>query len=153
MHHLMRHPLAGQTIRYGLAGAFVMLVYLGLPVLFSDALSWPLQASIPVAYVLAVALQFTLQRKFVFRHVNEFALSVHSQVLWYVAVGAMQYPTTALGTFLLPKLLGISDRLAFMGTTVAFSLVFFFFIRGRVFHGSENPNQEDLARQSATRAA
>jgi hypothetical protein len=84
--------------------------------------------------------------------VTEFALPVRAQILWYVAVGAMQYPTTALGTFLLPKLLGIPDRLAFMGTTVAFSLIFFFFIRGRVFHGSETTG-EDVVSRPIARAA
>jgi hypothetical protein len=36
----------------------------------------------------------------------------------------------------LPKLLGVSDRVAFLATSLAFSLVFFLFIRGRVFHGA-----------------
>jgi putative flippase GtrA len=140
---ISEHPLTGQTLRYGVAGAFVMVVYLCLPLLFDDALHWPLQVSIPIAYVLAISLQFALQRKFVFRHVDEFALPVRAQIIWYVAVGAIQYPTTALGTFLLPKLLGISDRVAFVGTSLAFSLVFFLFIRGRVFHGSESTAERE----------
>jgi putative flippase GtrA len=141
---ISRHPLTGQTIRYGISGVVVTALYLGLPILLSDGFGWPLQVAIPIAYVLAVSLQFVLQRHFVFRHVDAFALTVRAQLVWYVAVGAIQYPTTAVGTFALPRLLGISDRLAFLGTSVVFSLVFFLFIRQRVFHGSESASPPDL---------
>jgi putative flippase GtrA len=134
LRRLAPHSLAGQTIRYGIAGAVVMALYLGLPLALGQLFGLPLQGAIPIAYVSAVSLQFVLQRKFVFRHVSEFALPVRTQLIWYVAVGAVQYPTTALGAFALPKLTGISDRVAFLGTSVVFSVVFFLFIRGRVFH-------------------
>jgi putative flippase GtrA len=150
---ISEHPLTGQTVRYGIAGAFVMVVYLCLPLLFDDALHWPIQVAIPIAYVLAVSLQFALQRKFVFRHVAEFALPVRAQIVWYVAVGAIQYPTTALGTFALPKLFGISDRAAFVGTSLAFSVVFFLFIRGRVFHGTERAAPPEGLRTGSTEPA
>jgi putative flippase GtrA len=136
MRNLIRHPLTGQTVRYGISGLIVMGLYLGLPLLLSDEGGLPLQAAIPIAYVLAVSLQFTLQRRFVFRHVHEFALPIRKQLIWYVAVGAVQYPTTALGTYLLPRFLGLSDKLSFLCTSFTFSIVFFVFIRGRVFHSS-----------------
>jgi hypothetical protein len=72
----------------------------------------------------------------VFRHVDEFELSVRAQALWYLVLAAIQYPTTALGTFVLPKLLDISDHVAFVATSLAFSLCFFLLIRTRVFHPS-----------------
>jgi putative flippase GtrA len=55
-------------IRYGISGAVVACFYLGAPIALSTAFDWPLQAIIPVAYVLAAMLHFTLQRTFVFRH-------------------------------------------------------------------------------------
>lgn len=134
---IAKHPVTGQMMRYGISGAVVAAVYLGMPIAVSDAFGWPLQAMIPVAFVLAATLQFTLQRIFVFRHVDEFALSVRAQVMLYVIVGSIQYPATALGTFLLPKLFGMPDRVAFITTSLAFSLFFFLFIRRRVFHPSE----------------
>lgn len=124
-------------IRYGISGTLVAAFYLGTPIAVSDALRWPLQAMIPVAFVLAATLQFTLQRIFVFRHVDGFALSAREQALRFVIVGAVQYPITALGTFLLPKLFGVPDRIAFIMLSLAFSLFFFLFIRRRVFHASE----------------
>jgi putative flippase GtrA len=134
---IAKHPITGQMIRYGISGVVVTSFYLGMPIVVSDVFGWPLQALIPTALVLAATLQFTLQRRFVFRHVDAFALSVRAQALWYVIIAAIQYPTTALGTFLLPKLFGIPDRVAFIVTSLTFSLFFFLFIRRRVFHASE----------------
>jgi putative flippase GtrA len=134
---IAQHPITGPMIRYGISGVIVTTFYIGLPVLLNRACGVPLQAVIPIALVLAACLQFTFQRRFVFRHVDEFALSMRSQAGWYVVVGCIQYPTTALGTFVLPKLFSIPDRVAFVGTSLAFSLCFFLFIRGRVFHESE----------------
>jgi putative flippase GtrA len=134
---IAQHPITGPMIRYGISGVIVTTFYIGLPLLLNRACGVPLQAVIPLSLALAACLQFTLQRRFVFRHVGEFALSIRSQAGWYVVVGLIQYPTTALGTLALPKLFPIADRLAFVATTLAFSLCFFLFIRGRVFHASE----------------
>jgi putative flippase GtrA len=123
-------------IRYGISGAVVAAFYLGMPIAVSAAFDWPLQAMIPIAFVLAAVLQFTLQRIFVFGHVEEFALSTRAQAVWFAIVGAVQYPTTALGTLLLPAIFGMPDRVAFLIISVIFSLCFFLFIRSRVFHAA-----------------
>jgi putative flippase GtrA len=134
---LARHPLAGPTLRYGMTGATVAGVYLAIPLILGAALGVAIQVAIPIAYVLAVSLHFTLQRRFVFRHVDEFALSTRQQITRYVAIGAIQYPTTAVATALLPGVLGVSDRVTFVGTTVAISVTFFLILRGHVFHPLE----------------
>jgi putative flippase GtrA len=123
-------------IRYGISGAVVACLYLGGPIAVNAAFDWPLQAMIPVAYVLAAMLHFTLQRIFVFRHIEQFALSTRTQAARFVSVGAVQYPTTALGTLLLPAILGVPDRVAFLAISMTFSLCFFLFIRSRVFHAA-----------------
>ncbi len=138
---LVNHPLTGPTIRYGVAGLTVALVYLGLPVLFNGTLGVAIQIAIPIAYVLAVSLHFTLQRHFVFRHVTKFALSGRAQAARYVAVGAVQYPTTALSTALLPGLLGLSQRATFVCTSLAISVIFFLVLRGHVFHPTNEADQ------------
>jgi putative flippase GtrA len=117
-------------MRYAISGAIVTGFYLGAPLLLNDALGLPLQMAIPIAFVIAATLQFNLQRRFVFRHVEQFALSVRAQIVWYVTVGSIQYPVTALGTLIGPKLTGLSDRLSFLATSLTFSVVFFLFIRG-----------------------
>jgi len=132
-----RHPVAGQTIRYGLAGASVAAVYLGLPLLLSGAFGVAIQIAIPIAYLLAVTLHFNLQRHFVFRHAGGFALTARQQILRYAGVGAVQYPTTALATTLLPKALGVSTHAVFVCATLVISFTFFLVLRLHVFHPGE----------------
>jgi putative flippase GtrA len=131
------HPLAGPTVRYLIAGATVAGVYLAIPLLLDGALGVAIQIAIPIAYLIAVSLHFNLQRHFVFRHVTQFALSTREQIVRYVAVGAVQYPLTALSTALLPGALGLSERAAFVCTTLAISLSFFLVLRAHIFHPSE----------------
>ncbi|MEA2159069.1 MAG: hypothetical protein QOD66_1449 [Solirubrobacteraceae bacterium] len=139
---LGKHPLAGSTVRYGIAGATVAIVYLGIPVLLEGALGVAIQIVIPIAYVAAVTLHFNLQRHFVFRHVAEFALSRREQIGRYLAVGVVQYPVTALSTALLPHLLGVSERAVFIGMSLAISLTLFLVLRTHVFHAHKDA--EDL---------
>ena len=123
-------------LRYGAAGALVAAVYLSLPVVLNAAFGVPIQIVIPIAYLIAVTLHFTLQRKFVFRHIGSFALSRRQQAARYVAIGAFQYPATALATAILPGLIGLSTREAYLCAAAAFSLMFFLFLRARVFHAA-----------------
>jgi putative flippase GtrA len=130
--------LTDSAIRYGAAGALVAGVYLSLPLVASSVFGVPIEIVIPIAYVLAVTLHFVLQRNFVFRHI-EFALSSRQQVTRYIAIGAFQYPTTALATASLPGVLGLSPQATYVGCALAFSLMFFLFLRTRVFHGAGQP--------------
>jgi putative flippase GtrA len=148
----------GSILRYGAAGALVAAVYLSLPVILNAAFGVPIQIVIPVAYVLAVTLHFALQRRFVFRHIGSFALSRRQQAGRYVAIGAFQYPATAVATAVLPGAIGISTREAYLCAAVAFSLMFFLFLRARVFHAAgpavsetdQRPAGDVLAAQSRT---
>ena len=100
---LRRRPLAGPLVRYGIAGAHGRRASTWRCRSCSTACSGvPIEVAIPIAYVLAVTLHFNLQRHFVFRHVDEFALSTRQQIGRYVVIGAIQYPITALATALLP---------------------------------------------------
>lgn len=94
----------------------------------------PIEAAIPIAYLLAITLQFNLQRHFVFRHVDEFALPVRHQIGRYAIIAAVQYPTTALATAVLPGWLGVSERVVFLVVAVCMSITIFLVLRSRVFH-------------------
>lgn len=131
---LLAHDLTGPTIRYGIAGAIVGLVYLALPLVMKDDLDWPIEVAIPIAYLIAVTLHFNLQRHFVFIHVERFALSTRQQIGRYVAIGAVQYPVTALSTAFLPGALGISQREDYVLTVITISVVSFLMLRTHVFH-------------------
>jgi putative flippase GtrA len=123
--------------RYAVAGAIVAMVYVGGTLLLSGPVGLPIQAAIPIAYVVAVALHFLLQRTFVFRHDGEFALSVREQIVRYLLIAATQYPATAALTALLPALFGMSDQVAYLITVAFISLTFFFVLRWGVFHPHE----------------
>jgi putative flippase GtrA len=131
---LLGHPLAGPTVRYGLAGLLVAGTYLGTTLLLNGVIGVPIQIAIPVAYVLAICLHFNLQRHFVFRHVDVFALNVRQQIGRYVMIGAVQYPLTALATAFLPGLLGVSERVMFVIITLLIALCTFLVLRMHVFH-------------------
>jgi putative flippase GtrA len=133
---LLRHPLAGVGLRYAITGGVVGLVYIGMPVVLNGGAGVAIEVAIPIAYVLAVSLHFNLQRHFVFRHVAEFALSRRKQIGRYVMIGAVQYPTTAIATAVLPKVLGLSQRVTYVIVTLTMSLVFFVLLRTVIFHST-----------------
>jgi putative flippase GtrA len=116
------------------AGAAVAAVYVGGTLLLSGPVGLPIQAAIPIAYVVAIAFHFLLQRLFVFRHDGDFALSVREQIVRYLLIAATQYPATAGLTALLPALFGISDQVAYLITVALISLTSFFVLRWGVFH-------------------
>lgn len=134
---LASHPLAGSSLRYGIAGATVAAVYLSVPVVLNGGAGVPIQVVIPIAYLLAISLHFTLQRHFVFRHVSEFALTRRAQIARYVAIGSIQYPTTAAATALLPGWLALSPRTTFVLWSLAMSATFFLVLRTHIFHAND----------------
>jgi len=128
---LLRHDLTGPLIRYGIAGGCVALVYLGVPLLLHDVVGLPIEVAIPIAYALALTLHFNLQRHFVFRHVDEFALTTRQQIGRYAVMASIQYPTTALAT---AGWLHISSDAAFLIISLSISLTAFLLLRGHIFH-------------------
>jgi putative flippase GtrA len=126
--------LSRDAVRYALAGAAVALSYIGLTLLLSGPGALPIQLAIAVAYLLAVALHFTLQRAFVFRDRQAFALSGREQAGRYVAIGVAQYSATAAATAVLPAALGASEEVVYVGTVVVISAATFLVLRTRVFH-------------------
>jgi len=106
VHALLDHSQSRPPLRYVLAGATVAMVSLGTPLVLTALLGIPIEVAIPIAYIAALSLHFTLQRHFVFRHVPSFALSTRDQIARYFVIGAVQYPTAAISTAVLPGALG-----------------------------------------------
>jgi putative flippase GtrA len=129
--------LTWATLRYGISGVLLALFTLGMPILLNVAFGLPLEACIPIIYVVGVALQFTSQRLFVFRHVEEFALPMRRQILWYVVLVAIQYPLNAVATAILPSVLGVPQRLVYVGVTLAIAVLTLLFLRRNVFHARD----------------
>ncbi|MGH2877633.1 MAG: GtrA family protein, partial [Solirubrobacteraceae bacterium] len=132
---LFEHELIGPTLRYGIAGGTVGLVYLILPLLLKSVLHLPIALTIAIGYVIAVTLHFNLQRHFVFRHVRHaFKLTRREQIGRYIVMGAIQYPLTLASTALLPGALNVPQRDVYVGTVLVVALGSFLVLRTVIFH-------------------
>lgn len=126
--------LAGQGMRFALSGCVVAIVYLATTTLLHEALATPFQVALVIGFTTSVSLHFTLQRLFVWRHHESFALAPHHQAMRYLGVCATQYAITALSTSQLPSLLGMPVEAIYVLTTVAVASGNFIIFRHRVFH-------------------
>jgi N-acetyl-alpha-D-muramate 1-phosphate uridylyltransferase len=102
-----RSDLLGQGTRYALAGGFVTLVYLLTTTALATLGHVHFQLALAIGFCCAVAVHFTLQRKFVWAGRGDFALPLHRQTARYLATAGTQYGLTAAGTSLLPSALGL----------------------------------------------
>lgn len=127
--------LAGQGIRFAVAGALVALLYISVTTLLHEALGVRFQIALASGFLAGVALHFTLQRLFVWRHRQSFALALHQQALRYLLICAGQYGITALATARLPDVLGLPVELVYVTTVCAVAGANFMLFRHRVFHG------------------
>jgi len=122
-----------QLLRYATAGGTSALLYVGLTLLISGPVGLSIQVAILIAYVLAVVVNFLLQRHFVFRHEGDFALPPHRQALYYVLVGVIVVGGSAAATTWLPDLLGVSEQAVYIGTVAVTPLLTYTVFRFRVF--------------------
>jgi putative flippase GtrA len=126
--------LAGQGVRFALSGSLVAAVYVAVTTILHDGFAVPFQIALATGFVVSVALHFTLQRLFVWRHYERFALEVHRQALRYLLVCACQYGITALSSAKLPSLLGLPVEAVYILTMLTVAGANFVIFRGRVFH-------------------
>lgn len=133
----LRLLLVGSTGRYAVAGAIVGGVNLAVPLLLNSELGMPIEAAIPIGYGAAIILHFNLQRRFVFRHVERFALAGRQQAARYLGVAAVQYPTVAIATALLPTVLNMPRREAYVATVATVTVLTYVVLRSRVFHAAD----------------
>jgi putative flippase GtrA len=126
--------IAGQGFRFALAGALVVLVYVSITTSLHELLGLPFQLALIIGFSVSVALHFTLQRQFVWKQSEAFALGLRHQALRYLFVCGVQYGATALTTSQLPGPLGLPVELVYVLTVMVVPLVNFIVFRGRVFH-------------------
>ena len=126
--------IAGQGLRFLLSGALVALVYATVTILLNDLLGLPFELALVIGFLVSVTLHFTLQRLFVWRHNESFALAGGAQAVRYLAVCITQYGLTALSTSQLPSLLGVPVDPVYLTTIIAIGVINFAVFRTRVFH-------------------
>ena len=134
--------VAGQGIRFGLAGGLVAVVYLASTSLFVEVLDFDFQVALALGFALAISTHFALQRRFVWVHEHGFAVPFHHQAARYLLVAAVQYGLTALATGVLPSALDVPTELVYLCVAAVLTAANFVIFRVGVFH-SAAPSEQD----------
>ncbi|HMJ33186.1 MAG TPA: GtrA family protein [Baekduia sp.] len=123
-----------EMLRYAVGGSFTTVWYVGLTLTLSGPVGLPIQIAIPCGYSTALVLHFLLQRRFVFRREEGFALAPHRQLRRYLSTAFTQYSLAALSTAVVPGLLGVPERIVYTVTALSFAAITFLVLRAHVFH-------------------
>ena len=126
--------LAGQGVRYAASGVIVGLVYLITTTVLAEVVGLPFQVALPIGFVTALGVHFTLQRLFVWVHEEDFALPFAHQARRYLVVAGAQYAITATTTSLLPGVLGLPTEVVYLITVLLLATANFMLFRAVVFH-------------------
>ena len=126
--------LIAQGFRFAFTGGLVAFVYLTVTTLLHDLFKVPFQLALVSGFLVGLALHFTMQRLFVWRHTVSFALRIHQQAVRYLSVCFAQYGLTALATAQLPQRLGLPVEEVYVITALGLAVINFIVFRGRVFH-------------------
>lgn len=129
--------VVGQGVRYAMAGCVVATVYLGTTTLLADVVGLHFQVALVIGFCCGLTVHFTLQRVFVWRRHEQFALPFRHQAWRYLVVAGAQYGLTAASTSILPAALGLPTELVYVVTVGGLISVNFVVFRNGVFHTSE----------------
>jgi putative flippase GtrA len=135
---LPQSGLLGQLVRFGVVGGLVTLFYLAVTTLLYQVVGLPFQVALAMGFAVSLLLHFTLQRLFVWIHIDGFALPFHGQVGRYIAMAGAQYFTTVASTAVLPSVLGISTEIVYLATMAVVTTTGFLFMRFVIFHAADS---------------
>lgn len=127
-----RLPPRAVIARFALTGGSVAAVHFGLVSLLF-VLDVPIQVGLALAYVVALATHFTLNRQWVFAHDAGYELRLSGQGMRYLLVAGLSYTVTAAGVAVLPDALGVHELIAFFLTTAAMACVSFLLLHLWIF--------------------
>jgi len=133
--------IAGQGVRFGLAGGVVAVVYLASTSLLAEVFGVGFELAISVGFTLAIVTHFALQRKFVWVNAGGFAVSLRHQVLRYTGVAGTQYGVTIAATSILPGILHVATEIVYVCCAAGLAAANFVIFRTGVFHPAE-PSKE-----------
>jgi putative flippase GtrA len=140
-----RWGVAGQLIRFVLSGSIVAVVYVSTTTALHVVFAVPFQLALTIGFLVSLGLHFTLQRVFVWRHTERFALGARNQVIRYLGVAGSQYGLTALATSQLPRLVGLPVEAVYLLTMATIAVFNFIVFRGRIFHPDANAKREAMS--------
>ena len=133
----------GQGVRFILVGGTAVVLYVIITTVLANVVGIPFQVALAIGFVVAITIQFTLYRRFVWPHDEEFALAVHHQAARFLTVAAANYGLTALSTSVLPQALGVPTEAVYLVTVAILPIINFLVLRQGIFH--PQPAAEDPA--------
>jgi putative flippase GtrA len=126
--------LLAQGVRFVISGVVVSAVYITVTTVLSQVSHLRFQVALAIGWSAAVAVHFTLQRTFVWKRQESFALPFGHQVGRYLLVAVSQLGVTAATTTVLPSLLHVSAEAVYLATAACVTLFNFLVFRKGVFH-------------------
>jgi putative flippase GtrA/molybdopterin-guanine dinucleotide biosynthesis protein A len=131
----LQTELFARGLRFALTGITASVVYIATTTLLAVVVGLPFQVALVLSYGLTLAVHFTMQRYFVWAHQREqFALSLHRQLGWYLLVAGGQYGGTAVSALLLPPVLGLSPETVYLLVAPMLASINFLLYRNGIFH-------------------
>jgi putative flippase GtrA len=134
-----------EGLRFILAGSAVTCIYITVTTVLASVVGTPFQVALAIGFCTGLAVHFTLQRLFVWRHETEFALPLRHQAGRYLVVSALQYAITAATTSLLAPALAVPTEIVYLLTVVVIVCANFLLFRHVIFHADEAPPQQASA--------
>jgi putative flippase GtrA len=131
-------PQGPRIVRFAVSGGVVAALYVSVMTVLVLA-ETPAQVALPIAYALAVALHFTLNRHFVFVSQHGYAHALSAQGRRYLAVAFASYALTAVSLAVLPSALDAPRLLIYYVTAATLSLASFLLLRRWVFVSAAAP--------------
>jgi putative flippase GtrA len=138
-----------QGLRFVLTGGTVSLIYLATATTLADIVGVPFQVALAVGFSVGLVVHFTLQRHFVWRHREAFALPLGKQTGRYLTLAATQYSVIAASTSFLPPLLGVPTELVFLVTSAVVTCINFLLFRNLIFHATTTSGEGASERRSS----
>jgi putative flippase GtrA len=91
---------------------------------------------LPIGFAVQLGVHFTLQRRFVWVHEEDFALAFGRQMRRYLLVQGGQLGLTAITTTFLPGPLGVSTVVVYLMSAGSMMVANFLLFRFVVFHAT-----------------
>jgi putative flippase GtrA len=131
---LRTDAILAQGVRFAFSGVVVSIVYISVTTVLSEVSHLRFQVALAIGWTAAVAVHFTLQRTFVWKRQQQFALPFARQVRRYLLVAVSQLGVTTATTTFLPPVLGVPAEVVYLATVSLVTLLNFVVFRHGVFH-------------------
>jgi putative flippase GtrA len=131
---LRTDAILAQGVRFVISGVVVSIVYITVTTVLSEVAHLRFQIALAIGWTAAVSVHFTLQRTFVWKREQQFALPFARQVRRYLLVAGSQLAVTTATTTFLPSALGVPAEAIYLATVSLLTLFNFVVFRHGVFH-------------------